>query len=591
MTDIILKSIKISNFKGIKSAELSFGDKNNTILGQNGSGKTTIRNAWEWVLCQSVVNFVPNIDGKDITETVCVECSVKIGNKTYKIKREKPYGKDYNYYIDDIPTKFRQYKEFIASIFGGNGDYGTLLMLSDKNYFNNELTQGEKEKVLFAMADTSNIADTLKIKSEYSSIFDFLDKGYSINEMQKLLRTERSTTKNKQDSINGTITYLNCEIEDIENSYDFSKIRIELEKANKKLDELILKNQNDTKTDKIEKLQKEIETLTKQQVKISMDKMTKESTLRGKEQQLFTGCLELQSSYNISKSKCDTLKQKIENFNPEINPTCSECGAKISAKKIEQLRQKAQETLQELVDELETETENMNRFKQLYTQQRNARLDILTQINILSEKTQDEIDIETAIISKKTALENEKGELLDNSLTEEINAVREQISKLTQNLHNEKLLDKYYRQVKQLKLQNVELADKLLVIVKKEIVLKEYIQEYTELISEKLNSKFKNGIKWQLFNEKEIDGEIAKENVCICTLNGVAYNSLSNGEKNVANLEIVKSLQEYFDVRLPVWSEDDESITIDYDYSGQIFKLRATKDTTIPNIKMFKKEN
>ena len=46
---IILKSLRIENFKGIKSLDVNFSNKT-SIKGQNAAGKTTIFDAFTWLL-------------------------------------------------------------------------------------------------------------------------------------------------------------------------------------------------------------------------------------------------------------------------------------------------------------------------------------------------------------------------------------------------------------------------------------------------------------------------------------------------------------------------------------------------------------
>lgn len=46
---IILKSLHMENFKGIKSLEVNFSNKT-SIKGQNAAGKTTIFDAFTWLL-------------------------------------------------------------------------------------------------------------------------------------------------------------------------------------------------------------------------------------------------------------------------------------------------------------------------------------------------------------------------------------------------------------------------------------------------------------------------------------------------------------------------------------------------------------
>lgn len=62
------------------------------------------------------------------------------------------------------------------------------------------------------------------------------------------------------------------------------------------------------------------------------------------------------------------------------------------------------------------------------------------------------------------------------------------------------------------------------------------------------------------------------------------YSALSAGEKNIANLEVIKVLQDYYGVNLPIFSDNAESITIKYDMPSQIIELYAQKGKTLDNV-------
>ena len=47
---IILKSLSMRNFKGIRSLKLTFNDDVTEIHGDNATGKTTIVDAFSWLL-------------------------------------------------------------------------------------------------------------------------------------------------------------------------------------------------------------------------------------------------------------------------------------------------------------------------------------------------------------------------------------------------------------------------------------------------------------------------------------------------------------------------------------------------------------
>ena len=50
MKSIKLHSMKLHNFQGIQSLDIAFGGNNASIYGDNGTGKTTVANAFMWCL-------------------------------------------------------------------------------------------------------------------------------------------------------------------------------------------------------------------------------------------------------------------------------------------------------------------------------------------------------------------------------------------------------------------------------------------------------------------------------------------------------------------------------------------------------------
>ena len=92
------------------------------------------------------------------------------------------------------------------------------------------------------------------------------------------------------------------------------------------------------------------------------------------------------------------------------------------------------------------------------------------------------------------------------------------------------------------------------------------------MINSSVNSKFSNGVSWSLYSEN-YNGTLDED--CICLYNNKRYSSLSTGERNVVNVEIVKVLQNYFDVNAPVFADNEEAVTINYDIDRQIIKFYA----------------
>jgi predicted ATP-dependent endonuclease of OLD family len=71
MKRIVLKTVRLVNFKGIKNIEIDFSEKETRIMGANATGKTTIADAFTWLLF-----------GKDTQGN----CDTKFGIKTVDAK-------------------------------------------------------------------------------------------------------------------------------------------------------------------------------------------------------------------------------------------------------------------------------------------------------------------------------------------------------------------------------------------------------------------------------------------------------------------------------------------------------------------------
>ena len=73
------------------------------------------------------------------------------------------------------------------------------------------------------------------------------------------------------------------------------------------------------------------------------------------------------------------------------------------------------------------------------------------------------------------------------------------------------------------------------------------------------------------------------EESCICLYNNKRYSSLSTGEKNTANMEVIKTLQESYNVNIPIFSDNAEANTIPYETDRQVVEFYAKAGTHLEN--------
>lgn len=187
MRKIVLQSLVITNFKGIRHLEVSFQENETTVCGENGTGKTTIMDAFLWLLFgkdstgRSDSNF--NIktlgeDGKPILKQEHSVCgTLSVDGKAIKLQRDyvevwsRPTGLAEEtlsnhktvYYINDVKqsTK-RDYDAEINTIIPED----VFRMLTDPGYFCRQNASVQKD-MLLDMAGTVTDEEVAALKPEY----------------------------------------------------------------------------------------------------------------------------------------------------------------------------------------------------------------------------------------------------------------------------------------------------------------------------------------------------------------------------------------------------------------------------------------
>lgn len=208
---IKISSIDISYFKGIKSLHLDFSDDITRIYGENGSGKSTICDAFLWVLfgrnSEGYAQFsiktlapdgspIPNVRHsvklslliddvkRDFEKVLVVDNVVRRGKVTDEIKHTTAY------YIDGESYTKRDYEKFIADII----DEQTFKAVTDPRFFPS-LHWGAQRSFLEKIAgdiDYSVINDSrfdeITHQSQFKSLEEYLQHlSYNIRQVKEKL--------------------------------------------------------------------------------------------------------------------------------------------------------------------------------------------------------------------------------------------------------------------------------------------------------------------------------------------------------------------------------------------------------------------
>ena len=597
MNRVILKEIALTNFKGIASAKIIFDEKQTKLFGENGSGKTTIQNAFKWVLLQNVADVLPMLNNKEIPNLVTsVEAILEINGFEYKLSRtskgkyqlSQETGKmnkitnENSYKIDDIELKEKDYKAKLADLLG-SGAFENLQILTDKDFFNTDTTNfkwTDRRKFLFDMCGVKDAVQDIISKDKYNDIKEYIIKGYATSDIKSMLAKEKKGYKSTQDKNNILIEQKTKEITEL-STIDFEEIEKELKTAKSKLNKILSSSKKENQAEQINELQNQLIKLNKEKAQLEMKDINEQNALRTFMNTTYNECQNLKLQYQVEEDKLhDLLNNQTDT---EIKTECPYCGTPYTEEYIKELREKAQSKIEESDRQVEKQTGIVREIQERYNSKK-AQFE-QTKEELDNFKPSAEIkEVQDRILSTQEALQSAKATELTNLSNEQKTALETQISGLERELAKSTFIEKAKLDIHTWKNQNKEVADKIIAVEKKERSLADYVKEQTDTIVETINSRFSNGISWALYKETYKNGEGGIEEDCICMYNKKRYSSLSMGEKNKANLEVIKVLQDYYGVRLPLFADNSETTTINYDVDTQIIELYAQKGKKLDNV-------
>ena len=210
---IKLLKMHIQNFKGCKDREISFGDRT-SIKGANATGKTTVFDAFTWLLFgkDSLGNAKFDIrpldtDGNMINNLeISVASLIRVDDEEYALKKtqkqvwRKKRGTDTTEFqgnvnefeINGYPKSEKEFKAFIAGIV----DENTFNLLTNPNAFN-ALPWKEQREILMKFVGVMSDAE---IALTYGDKYSLLIPELKIASTDDLLKkyTKAKNTLNKQ---------------------------------------------------------------------------------------------------------------------------------------------------------------------------------------------------------------------------------------------------------------------------------------------------------------------------------------------------------------------------------------------------------
>lgn len=247
---ILLKSLRLINFKGIESLFVRFNNET-FVLGDNGTGKSTIADAWYWLLfdknsldessfnIKNTVNTDLNTQDHTVEGVLDIDGQETVLRHVYREKWEKAKGaelKTYKgntneYFWNEVPCQKKEYQAKIAKII----DEGIFKLITNPGHFNTAITWQGRRDVLIKMAGNVSNQDVAGKNK------DFLDLIAKIG--NKTFKEYRTELKARITNLKDELLHLPARIDELkltlpELEPDFVKLQAEIDDLSTELNNI-----------------------------------------------------------------------------------------------------------------------------------------------------------------------------------------------------------------------------------------------------------------------------------------------------------------------------------------------------------------
>lgn len=344
---LTIEKLIIKNFKGLKDQVINFNPVETTIAGDNGAGKTTVVDAFHWLLFEKDSQGRTQFEIKTLKDGQVihgldhqVEGIFNIDGRTLKLRKvyretwtkkngedERTFtGHERERFVNDVPVSKGDYDKKINELV----DEGIFQLLTDPRYFSLKLHWTERRKALFELVGGEVTKENVfEADPRLKDIaLDLEDK--TIEELKEVLKYQKNRTNQERENIPVKIDTLHGTIREIDKSALDIRIR-STKGAIKALEEQML---DATKlNDEMLKTQDGIFKLKSKAKEIEFEIKSSSASLGE----------DLETEIRQDKIKHQELKRKLDTEEIAIEYTEKEIGAK--QKEIEQLRADYQEEM------------------------------------------------------------------------------------------------------------------------------------------------------------------------------------------------------------------------------------------------------
>ncbi len=631
--DVRLNKLTIANFKGINTFYADFDGAHAVIKGANGTGKTTVYDAFLWLLFDKDSTGRKQFELRPLDKdnqpvkglVLSVEAEIEFDGTAHVFQKqhhEKVVKKQLRGYetlclIDEVPKKVGEYAACVNELIPED----TFKMLTSLKHFSEGLHWTKRRAVLL------DIAGEIGTPDGFDELLAALN-GRTVKDYEDVLKTQKKRLVTEREEINPRIDEISRGMEGYEQANDTDMrderkaVTLDIERLDRTRKELLeSEQQRQTNLEAVnilcgKRVKREMELKnstagiqhlldSKRVIEDAVADRTKAVTdarnaLVLKDSEVRTKNIALQAEQRALAKVRDEYRAAEADKAPG-DTTCYACGQNLPTDKLveveseRQVRLKAitqvgDEALERvndcktaiaaLANECHVLQETVGQAELKLTEAKNCRDEKLTHIdNQIAHKETLKPEDDTVwqgIVEEVKVLQDEIGESVSDQL-KAIETTRQpkvdRLAELDSSLARADRHKEDKTRIAELEEKEKTLGQAIADIEKQVADIEKYNATVSGMVESAVNGRFKY-VEFKLFNQL-LNGSL--EDCCEATLNGVPYLDMSCGQKIRVGIDIINVLSEHYGLSVPLFLDNAESLTFPLESNSQTIELYAVK--------------
>jgi len=639
MKNVKIISMVIRNFKGIKNFEINFND-HTRIYGDNATGKTTLFDAFTWLLFgkDSTDRKDFSIKTLDSRNNVIHKLEHEVGGlfevdgeeiALRRVFRERwvtrrgsdvpeLQGNETLFFWNDVPLQAKEFQEKVDQIICEQ----TFKMITSPSYFNS-LKWQERRNILTTIAGDVSDSDIASTRKDFQDLMELMGKK-SFEEFKKELAAKRKKLKDELALIPARVDEVTRSTPE---SKDWKLIQDEIDILNNKIEAI------DTQLQDSSKVYEDFYKKKQDRLRRINDLKTKISDFEFKGRQAFNNQLnEKQATIGEAKNKLVAIKKQKANAESELEVLntsigifrkeqadlreqwakvnaeqfpgvhaddckCYACGQDLPSDKVQEKQSEAlakfnankDRRLAEIVNEGSGISPKIEKLEKQIAEINNTDFDSLIaqqETQIVACESKNIVSVQ-ALMAGNTEYEQAVKDL------EELDNIKEEPAPVADNselkLKKTGLIAKVDELKKHLAAKDqITLADNR----KKELLKQEKefashlaelekteftIQEFTRAKVDMLEEKINGMFTGVKFRLFDTQLNGGLVECCDTLIEGVPWSDANNAAKINAGIAIINVLSDFYGQSAPIWIDNSESITSIHETPAQRIELYVSE--------------